>query len=166
MAGYDSIWVKMNNQDFVCNRSNASDGEIPSELLEELSQGFKEAIFMEVQTTVDFFLYGHWQNGEMIREVSYCADDGWYEIKGSQESWEEILFQEEEKLRQISYLDLEHLAKNAYTTKEYQTAQQKAKQIEEIWAKSELCEGCFYPMATAGELYQIIKQYFKLPNPF
>lgn len=166
MAGYGSIWVKTNNQDFVCNQADASEGEIPSELLEKLSQNNEEAIFMEVQTTVDLFLYGHWRKGEMIREINYCANEGWYDIKGHSESWEQILFQEEEKLRQISYLDLEHLSRNPHSISEYQAAQQTAKKIEEIWRKSELCEGCFYPMATASELYEIVKQQFKLANPY
>ncbi len=180
MSSYGSVWVKVidlerdlaflrdnyNNKAelpegavFACANANESEGEFPDELLEELSEYFEEVIFMEVQTTVDLFLYSHWKNCERIRELSYSGDAGWYLVNGIKETWEDFLFQEQEKLRQLSYLDLEYLAKN---TSEYQQAQQTAAQIEEVWATAELCENCFYPMATASELYQLVKQYFKL----
>lgn len=183
MASYDSIWVKIVDVDgdlaflqenynsnvqfsqtnmFVCAKTNVSEGEFPEELLEEISQHFKEVIFMLAQTTTDLFLYSHWSNGEKIRELGYFADEGWYVVSGKKEAWENNLFQEAEKVRQLSYLDIERLANDPSATTEYHQAQEKAEEIESVWATTELCEGYFYPMATANEMYDLVKQYFKL----
>lgn len=186
MSSYGSIWVKINNPEtdlpplrekynrnaflpenlsFACAIKDASDPETPVEQMEELSQRFNEAIFMSVQTTVDFFLYSHWRDGELAREIQYCADEGWYQLDGEKEAWEQRLFDEEEKLRQLSYLDLERLAKNPDSA-EYADAQRMARKIETIWAGRELLAESFYPMATASELYQIVMQEFALANPY
>jgi hypothetical protein len=187
MSSYGSIWVKINapNTDlsllceqynantllteglsFACLVKDAADSDTPTRYMQELSQRFGEAIFMSVQTVVDFFLYSHWQNGESVREIQYCADGGWYELDGEKEDWEQQLFSEEERLRQLSYLDLEQLAKNPNSANEYAQAQRLAEQIATVWAEKELLPDSFYPMATASELYQIVMQEFGLTNPY
>jgi hypothetical protein len=107
MAGYGSVWAKINSTDdlsflqenynpkatladeccFACARPNEDDAEAPKELMCELSERFGEAVFMCVQTVVDFFIYSHWQNGELLRQIQYCADEGWYEIIGEKQDW-------------------------------------------------------------------------------
>lgn len=183
MASYDAIWVKIidvdgdlaclrenynssaqlpQNSMFACAKTDVSDGEFPEELLEELAQDFEEVIFMLAQTTTDLFLYSHWSNGEKVRELGYFADEGWYLVNGKKETWENSLFQEADKIRQLSYLDMERLANDPSATTEYHQAQEKAEEIESVWATTEVCEGYFYPMAIASELYEVVKQYFKL----
>jgi hypothetical protein len=53
-----------------------TDPETPEDLMQELSERFDEAVFMCVQTVVDFFIYSHWQQGELLRQIQYCADEG------------------------------------------------------------------------------------------
>ena len=184
MSSYDAIWVKVNNPEtdlpflqekynkntkltegltFACVIKNASDGETPNECMADLSQRFGEAIFMTVQTTVDFFIYSHWHEGELVREIQYCADEGWYQLNGEKEDWEQCLFHEDEKLRQLSYLDLDYLLKKPDST-EYANAQRLAAQIESVWARQELVQESFYPMATANELYHIVMQKLGLAH--
>jgi hypothetical protein len=186
MSSYGSIWVKINasNTDllllreqynanamltdglsFACVVKDAADGDTPTNRMQELSQRFGEAIFMSVQTVVDFFIYSHWRNGELVREIQYCADGGWYELDGEKEDWEQQLFSEEERLRQLSYLDLDHLAKNP-SSAEYAEAQGLGDQIATVWAGKELQQDSFYPMATASELYQIVMQEYGLTDPY
>jgi hypothetical protein len=182
MSGYSSIWVKINHPDnellilheqynknavlpdgfvFACAVKEADD-EIPTESMQALSQQFGEAIFMCVQTVVDYFVYSHWCDGELRREIQYCADEGWYALDGNKEDWERRLFNEEEKLRQLSYLDLDYLATRPDLANEYADAQRSAAQIEAVWAAKELQQDSFYPMATASELYEIVMQEMRL----
>lgn len=186
MSSYGSVWVKLNNSEtdlpllqreynsqatlpeglsFACAIKDEADGETPEEMMEKLSVRFGEAIFMCVQTTVDFFLYSHWREGEQIRQIQYCADEGWYEVSGEKELWELRLFDEEEKHRQLSYLDLERLGKDSNSA-EYIDAQRSAAEIETVWAGQALIEDSFYPMATASEVYQIVMQECSLANPY
>lgn len=186
MSSYGSVWVKLNNPEidlpllqeeynsqatlpeglsFACALKDAADGETPKRMMEELSQQFDEVIFMSVQTTVDFFIYSHWRDGEPIRQIQYCADEGWYEISGKKEAWELRMFDEAEKQQQLSYLDLERLGKNP-TSAEYIDALRSAVQIEVIWSGQKLVEKSFYPMATASEIYQIVMQECGLANPY
>jgi hypothetical protein len=183
MASYDAIWVKIvdvegdlvclrenyksnaqltQNSPFVCAKTNISDGEFPEELLEELAQDFEEVIFMLAQTTSDFFLYSHWSNGEKVRELGYFSDEGWYLVNGKKETWENDLFQEANKIQQLGYLDMERLANDPNARIEYQQAKEQAEEIESVWSTAELCEGYFYPMATANEMYDLVKYHFKL----
>ncbi len=185
MSHYGSVWVKLNNPEtdlpllkekynaqatlptglnFACAIKNESDGETPEGRMAELSQRFGEAIFMCVQTTVDFFIYSHWRDGEQVRQIQYCADEGWYDLSGEKEAWELRMFDEAEKQRQLSYLDLERLAKNPDSS-EYSNAQRLAAEIEAIWAGRKLLEESFYPMATASEIYDIVMQEYGLANP-
>jgi hypothetical protein len=186
MSGYSSIWVKINNPEidlpqlqaqynpdavlaegllFACAVKDA-DEEVPTNSMEELSQQFGAAVYMGVQTTVDFFLYSYWCDGILVREIQYCADEGWYALDGETQAWESHLFDEAEKLRQLSYLDLEHLAAHPESAKEYAQAQASAAQIEAVWAARELQQDSFYPMATASELYEIVMQEMRLVNPY
>lgn len=186
MSGYGSIWVKLNdpatdlallqeehNKDailpeglaFACAVKDAADGETPERRMRELSQRFGEAIFMTVQTTVDFFIYSHWRDGGLAREIQYCADEGWYLLDGDKEAWERRLFGEEERQRQLGYLDLERLANDPGAAEEYAQAQRAAAQLEAVWSAQELLQGGFYPMASASELYHIVMQEFGLANP-
>jgi hypothetical protein len=186
MSGYSSIWVKINNPEIdlpllkECNNPDAllaegllfacavkeADEEVPTNSMEELSKQFGEAIFMSVQTTVDFFLYSYWRDGLLVREIEYCADEGWYALAGETQVWESQLFDEAEKLRQLSYLDLEHFAAHPEYAKEYAQAQASAAQIEAVWTARELQQESFYPMATASELYEIVMQEMRLVNPY
>lgn len=165
MSSYAAIWATVDGTNFQWIQQEPATGEFPEDLLEDFSQRYQEAIFMSVQTTVDLFLYSHWKQGEKIREIEYVADEGWYALTGIKEDWEQHLFQEQEKLLQISYLDLERFANNPNMIKEYQQAQQSAKEIEKIWATAELCEGCFYPMTNALNLYGLVSQHFNLTTP-
>ncbi|MFM8331155.1 MAG: DUF6928 family protein [Candidatus Methylumidiphilus sp.] len=187
MSGYGSIWVKINDPEidlpnvrdgynpnaslpegaaFACAVKNADDAETPTEQMEELSQRFGEAIYMEVQTTVDFFIYSHWRDGELLREIQYSADAGWYDLQGEDEAWEKRLLSEEERQRQLSYLDLEHLATKPEWADELAEAQRTAETLEQVWAGQVLVEDSFYPMATASELYEIVSQTFGLASPY
>ncbi len=187
MSSYGSIWVKINNPEidlpilrenynheaalpenfvFACVAKKAADEETPTESMEELSQRFGEAIFMSVQTVVDFFLYSYWCDGSLVREIQYCADAGWYVLDGEKQDWELRLFNDEEKLRQLSYLDLDRLANRPDSAKEYAEAKALAAQIEAVWAARELQQDGFYPMATASELYEIVMQEMRLVNPY
>ena len=183
MAGYGSVWAKINNAEdlaflqdnynpkatltdgcyFACARPDEDDAEAPEELMQVLSERFGEAVFMSVQTVVDFFIYAHWKDGELLRQLQYCADEGWYEVTGEQQEWELQLFTEQEKQRQLSYLDLEYLKPEC---SEYKEAQRLAAQIEAVWAKQALEENSFYPMATASEVYEIVLHTLKLANPY
>lgn len=186
MSHYGSIWAKLNNPEtdlpilqkqynpdaklpkgssFACAIKDESDGETPEGRMAELSARFGEAIFMCVQTTVDFFIYSHWRDGEQVRQIQYCADEGWYELSGEKEAWELRMFDEAEKQQQLSYLDLERLAKNPNSA-EYADAQRLAAEIENVWAGQELVEESFYPMATASEIYGIVMQEQGLANPY
>lgn len=186
MSSYGSVWVKLNAPEtdlpllqkeynsqatlpaglsFACAIKNEADGETPEGRMAELSQRFGEAIFMCVQTTVDFFIYSHWRDGEQVRQIQYCADEGWYEVSGEKENWELQMFDEADKQRQLGYLDLERLAKNP-TSSEYSEAQRLAAEIEAVWAGQELIEESFYPMATASEIYGIVMQEQGLANPY
>ena len=185
MSGYEYIWVKVNEPEtdlpllreqyhvsvlsegarFACAAEVDEGGESPADTLQALSNSFGEAIFMSVQTTVDFFLYSHWRDGELLREITYCADEGWYELQGEKQAWEQRLFSENERLRQLSYLDLDHLAKNPNTA-EYDDAQRLAAQISTVWTAKELIEDSFYPMATASELYYLVMRELSLTNPY
>lgn len=187
MSSYGSVWVKINSPEtdllllqqeynnhatlpeglsFACAVQDEAGGEVPEDLLEELSGRFGEAIFMNVQTTVDFFIYSRWRDGEPVRQIQYCADEGWYEVSGEKESWELRLFNNEaEKQQQLGYLDLERLGKNS-TSAEYIDALRSAVQIEAVWSGQKLVEKSFYPMATASEIYQIVMQEFGLANPY
>lgn len=187
MSSYGSIWVKINNPQvdlpvlrenynleaelpenfvFACAVEKASDDETPNERMKELSQRFGEAVFMSVQTVVDFFLYSYWCDGSLVREIQYCADAGWYALDGEKQAWELRLFNDEEKLRQLSYLDLEHLANRPDSAKQYADAKALAEQIEAVWSARELQQDSFYPMATASELYEIVMQEMRLVNPY
>lgn len=186
MSSYGSIWVKLNapktelpllqqkynaqatlpaGLSFACAIKDEAEGETPDEMMEELSQRFSEAIFMCVQTTVDLFIYSHWREGKRVRQIQYYADEGWYEVSGKKEVWELRMFDEAEKQRQLSYLDLEQLGKNS-TSPEYIDALRTAVQIEAVWSGQKLVEGSFYPMATASEVYQIVMQECGLANPY
>jgi hypothetical protein len=187
MAGYSSIWVKINKPEedmaflkqaynpkaqlpdkirFACAVVNADGDEVPTTLLKQLSLRFTESLFMSVQTVVDFFLYAHWQNGLMVREISYCADAGWYDLQGEKEAWESELFTDEERLRQLSYLDLERLASRPSEVNEYKNALKSAAQIETVWIGRQLYPEAFYPMATASELYFLVRQTLQLADPY
>lgn len=187
MSSYGSIWVKVNDpasdlailreeykQDaslpegmsFACADKHAEDGETPEERMRELSQRFGEAVFMTVQTTVDFFIYSHWRGGELAREIQYCADEGWYLLEGEAEDWEQRLFDEEDKRRQLGYLDLDRLANNPADAKEYAQAQAAAAQIERVWGERRLLRDSFYPMASAADLYHIAMRALGLANPY
>jgi hypothetical protein len=187
MSHYSSIWVKINNPEidfprlqaqynpdavlaeglvFACAIKSASDDDIPTKTLEELSQQFGESVFMCVQTTVDFFLYSYWRAGLLVREIQYSADAGWYALDGEKQAWESGLFSEEEKLRQLGYLDLAYLADRPDSANEYAEAKATAAQIEAVWAAQDLQPDSFYPMATARELYEIVMQEMRLVNPY
>lgn len=188
MSSYSSIWVKINNPEtdlsllrenynheavlpdgdcFACAIKAASaDGETPTVTMKKLSQSFGEAIFMSVQTVVDFFLFSYWRDGFLVREIQYCADAGWYGLDGEKQDWELRLFNEEEKLRQLGYLDLDYWAARPNSAKEYAEAKALSAQIEAVWAARELQQDSFYPMATASELYQIVMQEMRLVNPY
>jgi len=142
-----------------------TDPETPEDLMQELSERFDEAVFMCVQTVVDFFIYSHWQQGELLRQIQYCADEGWYEVNGEKQAWELQLFDEQDKKRQLSYLDLERLSKQSNSA-EYKDAQRLAAQITTVWAGQALKENNFYPMATAIEVYGIVMQELGLANPY
>lgn len=183
MAGYGSVWAKINHADdlaflqehynpkatladgccFACAKPHERDAEAPEGLMRELSERFGESVFMCVQTVVDFFVYSHWKDGELLRQIQYCADEGWYEVTGEQQDWELQLFNEKEKQRQLSYLDLEVLTPESA---EYEEAQRLAAQIESVWAKQALQEESFYPMATASDIYGIVLHALKLANPY
>lgn len=186
MSSYGSIWVKIDHPEtdlpllqekynaqanlpaglnFACAIKDESHGETPEGMMVELSRRFGEAIFMCVQTTVDFFIYSHWRDGEQLRQIHYCADEGWYDLSGEKEAWELRMFDEAEKMRQLSYLDLERLAKNPDSA-EYANAQLSLAEIEETWGKKELIEESFYPMAIASEIYGIAMQEFGLADPY
>lgn len=184
MSSYGAVWAKINNPDelswlqqncnakailpedccFACAIADERDPEAPEDMMRELSERFGEAVFMCVQTVVDFFVYSHWQNGELLRQLQYCADEGWYEVVGEQQAWELQLFSEDDKQRQLSYLDLERLSQQSKSA-EYKDAQRLAAQLEAVWSGQALEENSFYPMATASELYQIVMQTLKLANP-
>jgi hypothetical protein len=75
------------------------------------------------------------------------------------------LFDEQDKKRQLSYLDLERLSKQSNSA-EYKDAQRLAAQITTVWAGQALKENNFYPMATAIEVYGIVMQELGLANPY
>jgi hypothetical protein len=186
MSGYSSIWVEINKPEhdlpllqenynpdavlaegsvFACAIKDA-DEEVPTDIMEELSQQFGAAVYMCVQTTVDFFIYSYWRDGLLVREIQYSADGGWYALDGEAQPWELRLFDEAEKLRQLSYLDLERLAAHSASAQEYALAQTRAAQIEAVWTARALQQDSFYPMATASELYEIVMQEMRLVNPY
>lgn len=150
---------------FACAVKDEAKPEVPERVMKELSsQWGQEAIFMCVQTTVDFFIYSHWQEGEMVRQIQYCADEGWYEVTGKKEDWELRLLNESEKQLQLSYLDLERLGKNPNSA-EYIDALRCSVEIENVWSGQVLVEGSFYPMATASDIYGIVMKEQGLANP-
>jgi hypothetical protein len=186
MSGYSSIWIKINNPEtdlpllqeqynpdarltegsvFACAVSEA-DEEVPIDSMEELSQQFGAAVYMGVQTTVDLFIYSYWRDGLLVREIQYCPDEGWYALEGEVQAWESRLFDEAEKLRQLSYLDLERLAADPASAHQYTQAHILAAQLDAVWTARALQQGSFYPMATATELYEIVMQDMHLVNPY
>ena len=171
MSSYGSIWVKPSNpnldqafiQDeyemdsstlakdaFICLVSDCRDDR-QNDYLEELSHTFGTAILLVVQTTVDLFSYGHWQQGQPIRELSYTADSGWYLVEGTPEAWEAELFSEpalEQTLANLESRDEE--LKGA---------------LQQYWHHKQLIAGQLHPRIFADELYMRLSQHFNLPNP-
>lgn len=79
----------------------------------ELSRDFNtEAILLDGSTVVDGYLYKHFVEGKLRRELCWCRDGkGWESVKGKPEPWEtELLFADQE--RDLAYLK-DTLAKTA-----------------------------------------------------
>ncbi|GEM_PF-5580284 len=130
---------------FVCVDNNANE-TAPNEKLQQLSKEFGEAFFMYFQSTIDYFSFARWIEGEVVRELFYYADEGWQVVTGTPEPWEETyLFNEN---------DLESLL-------EYED-ETDADELRRYWATKELEEGKFYPLLSARETCYDLMRFYKL----
>jgi hypothetical protein len=170
MASFGAVWVQLNDRendlerlqqqgyvsdiiakpddDFVCVHTDTDPNEYPEDILAEISQAFGDAVFIGIETNADFFIYGHWQGGELVRELTYSGDDGWLQVTGEAEPWEhEILFSSGNLEAAIAA-----------------TGEENATDVQQFWDRQALQEGSQLPKITADDLYYRLLSYFKMPG--
>jgi hypothetical protein len=170
MASFGAVWIQLGDReadldrlkaqgrsidpatvashDFVCVHVDADPNEYPDDLLAEFSQTFGDAIFLGVDTDTNALVYGHWQQGELVRELTYAEGDGWLQVSGETEAWEDdILFAPEGLPVAIATIGEDY-----------------AEEIQQFWDHHLLEEGRQVPAINAKDVYQLLLSHFNMPD--
>jgi len=146
--GYISDAAVKSSDDFVCVYTDTDPNDYPEDILAEISQAFGDAVFIGIDTSSDFFIYGHWQGGELVRELTYSGGDGWLQVTGEAEPWErELLFSADKLEAALGSV-----------------GEEGAADVQQFWDKQALQESSQLPEITADDLYYRLISYFKMPG--
>lgn len=141
----------MSTPGFIGVEMRALDFEPPEAKLADLSARLHtDVIWLGFQSTVDAFLFFHWQDGQMVRALVYGANEDertWERVEGEPEEWERPIFFSEEELEIAIGEEADD-----------------AEEVRRIWRTAEILPGRTLPSLDSRECARQIAQHYGLPH--